>query len=325
MRRREFIGGLAGAAAWPGYAWAQAAPVIGWLHSASFNGAYSSALESFRTGLRGRGYVENGNITIDYQWANDDYTRLPALANDLAAKNVSLIMAGGGDVSALAAKSATETIPIVFAIGADPVKIGIVESFNLPGRNITGVSFLSVQIRPKMVELIREFVPSGATIAVLENPSRPGFEQSTIEVTKSAQIAGLEVQILQARNEQEIDAAFSKMLSKRVDALLVISDPFFINRRDQIVELITARRLPSIHATREFVSAGGLMSYGASITDAYHEAGIYAGRILAGEKPANIPVKQASRLELVISLKAAKALGLSVPPSLLARADEVIE
>jgi putative tryptophan/tyrosine transport system substrate-binding protein len=234
-------------------------------------------------------------------------------------------MVGGGDVSVLAAKSATATIPIVFAIGADPARIGIVDSFNLPGGNITGVSFLSVQIRPKMVELIKELLPNATTIAVLENPHRPHFQQSSSEVTQSAQSAGLQVEVVQASSAREIDAAFLRLQHMRVDALLVMSDPAFINRSTQIVELLTAYRLPSILATRDFVRAGGLLSYGASLDDSYHDAGVYAGRILVGEKPATMPVKQPTKFELSINLKTAKSLGIVVPAALLARADEVIE
>jgi putative tryptophan/tyrosine transport system substrate-binding protein len=329
MRRRTFISLLGAAAAWPLAARAQqqAVPVIGFLHSASADprSSYWPATEAFRQGLGEAGFSEGKNLVIEYRWAEDQFDRLPALAGDLVKRNVSLIFAGGGDVVALAAKSATSTIPIVFAIGADPVRQGIVTSLGRPGGNVTGATFLSVELRPKTVELVRELVPDTKTIAVLANPNRPGFEQLVAEVLEPARNRGLQAHVLKASNEQEIEAAFSTFPHARADALLVLSDPVYLNRRDQIAQLAKTYRLPTIHAARELVVAGGLASYGASIKDAYRQGGDYCGRILKGERPADLPVLQPTKFELVINLKTAKALGLEVPPTLLARADEVIE
>ena len=327
MRRRDFLGVLGGAAAaWPLAARAQqpAKPVIGFLHSGS-PGPYSYALTAFRRGLGEAGFVEGDSVTIDYRWAEDRFDRLPALAGELVRRNVSLIFVGGGDIAALAAKSATATIPIVFAIGADPVQQGIVASLNRPGGNVTGVTFLAVEIRPKMVELIRELLPRAKKVAVLGNPNRPGFERLVNDVVKPARAAGLDVRVLKAGNEREIEAAFSTFNQARVDGLLVLSDPVYTNRRDQIARLQRSYKIPAIHGSRESVVAGGLISYGARLEDAYRQAGVYAGRVLKGEKPADLPVMQPTRFELVINLKTAKAIGIEIPPTLLARADEVIE
>jgi putative ABC transport system substrate-binding protein len=327
MKRRDFLCGLGAAAGvWLLTAQAQSpgAPVVGFLHSGS-SGPSATVLAEFRRGLGEAGFVEGDGVRIVYRWAEDRFDRLPALAADLVQRNVSLIAVGGGDVTALAAKTATTTIPIVFAIGADPVQQQIVASLNRPGGNITGATFLAVEVRPKMVELIRDLMPQIKRIAVLANPNRPGFEQLMNDVTRPAEAAGLTVRALQAGNERELDAAFASLTQVQVDGLLVLSDPVYTNRREQIVRLIDSYRIPAISGSREIVKAGGLMSYGASIEDAYRQAGAYAGRILKGEKPANLPVMQPTKFELVINLKTAKALGLAVPPTLLARADEVIE
>jgi putative tryptophan/tyrosine transport system substrate-binding protein len=303
MRRRAFIA-LIGAMAWPHAARAQQAalPTIGFLHSASPDprSSYASAVAAFRKGLGEGTLTEGTHVALEFRWAEDRFDRLPELASDLVQRDVSLIFAGGGDVVALAAKRATSTIPIVFAIGADPVAQGIVASLSRPGANITGVSFLSVELRPKMVELFRELVPAGASIAVLANPNRPGFERLVAEVVEPAQRAGLRVHVRRAGNEGEITAAFATFETTRVDALLVLSDPVYLNRRVQIAELQAAHRIPTIHASRESVLAGGVASYGASI-------------------------EEATKFELVLNLKSAKSLGLDIPPLLLARADEVIE
>ena len=230
-----------------------------------------------------------------------------------------------GTLRPLQPKSATTTIPIVFAIGADPVQQGIVASLNRPGGNITGATFLAVEIRPKMVELIRELIPQGKKIAVVGNPNRPGFEELVKDVVKPAEAAGLDVLVLKAGNEREIESVFSSLKQARIDGLLVLSDPVYTNRRDQVSRLLTSYKIPAIFGSRESVIAGGLMSYGASIEDAYRQAGVYAGRILKGEKPADLPVIQPTKFELVINLKTAKALGLTVPHSLLSRADELID
>src|SRR5262245_5215290 len=326
MKRREFITLLGGAAAWPLAARAQrsAMPVIGFLHSGSA-GPSSTNLAQFRRGLTETGFLEGNSVIIDYRWAEDRFDRLPALATELVGRNVSLIGVGGGDIAALAAKSATTTIPIVFAIGADPVQQGIVASLNRPSGNITGATFLAVEIRPKMVELIRELIPQGKKIAVVGNPNRPGFEELVKDVVKPAEAAGLDVLVLKAGNEREIESVFSSLKQARIDGLLVLSDPVYTNRRDQVSRLLTSYKIPAIFGSRESVIAGGLMSYGASIEDAYRHAGVYAGRILKGEKPADLPVIQPTKFELVINLKTAKALGLTVPHSLLSRADELID
>ena len=329
MRRREFIASLGGAAAWPLAARAQqsAMPVIGFLHSASPDpqSSYWAALDAFRSGLGETGLVEGKNVALEFRWAEDRFDRLPALASDLVQRKVALIFAGGGDVVALAAKAATGTIPIVFAIGADPVMQGIVPSLSRPGGNVTGVTFLSVELRPKMIELIRELVPKTATLAVMANPNRPGFERLVNDVLEPARGMGLQVHVLKAGNESEINAAFSTFGQARVDGLLILSDPVYLNRRNQIAELQRTYRMPTIHSSRDHVLVGGLASYGASINDAYRQAGIYCARILKGEQPADLPVLQPTKFELVLNLKMAKELGLDIPPTLLARADEVIE
>jgi putative ABC transport system substrate-binding protein len=302
-------------------------PVIGFLHSASPDprSAYWAALAAFRRGLNESGFQEGRTVSIEFRWAEDQFARLPALASELVSRNVSLIFAGGGDVAALAAKKATTTIPIVFAIGADPVQQGIVSSLNRPGANATGVTFLSVEIRPKMVELIRELVPKVSTLAVLANPSRPNFQALLDEVLRPALALGLQVRVLKAGSGEEIESAFNTLGHGAADGLLVLSDPVYLNRRDQLAQLEMQNRLPAIHSSREHVIAGSLVSYGASIDDAYYQAGLYAARILKGEKPANLPVMQPTKFDLVINLKTAKALGLAIPDKLLALADEVIE
>jgi putative ABC transport system substrate-binding protein len=328
IQRREFVRLLGGTAAWPLMARAQQAAksVIGFLHSASPDphSAYWSAAAAFRRCLGESGFVEGQNLAIEFRWAEDRFERLPILASDLVKSNVSLIFAGGGDVAALAAKSATTKIPIVFAIGDDPVKQGIV-SLSRPEGNITGVTFLVVELRAKTLELLRELVPNAATIAVLVNPNRPNFQSLLGEVLEPARRLGLQVHVLKAGNEGEIDTAFSTFRNSRVDALLVLSDPVFFNRRDQLARLEIQYKIPAVHATRGFVAAGGLISYGASVDDAYCQAANYCGRILKGEAPNNLPVMQPTKFDLVINLKTAKVIGFEVPPTLLARADEVIE
>jgi len=327
MRRRTFIKAIAGTAvAWPLAARAQrpSMSVIGFIHSGS-PGPIASLVTAFLRGLAEAGFVEGRNVAIEYRWAEDQFDRLPALASDLVRRNPSLIFVGGGDIAALAAKSATSTIPIVFAIGADPVRQGIVASLNRPGGNITGVSFLAVELRPKMLDLIRELVPNIATIAVLGNPNRPSYARLVNEVLGPARAIGLRVHVLKAAGAREIDTAFSTLKQLRVDALLILSDPVYLNRRDQIARLEMSHKVPAIHSSLQSVSAGGLIGYGADIGDAYRQAGIYSGRILKGEKPADLPVMQPTTFKLAINLKTAKAIGIDVPPTLLARADEIIE
>jgi putative tryptophan/tyrosine transport system substrate-binding protein len=326
MKRRAFITLLSGAAAALPFAARaqQAMPVIGFLHSGS-SGPNAASSAAFRRGLGELGFAEGRNVTIVPRWADDRFDLLPSLARELVRSNVTLIAVGGGEVAALAAKSATSTLPIVFAIGADPVQQGIVAGLNRPSGNITGATFLSVEIRPKMLELLREILPRARRIAVLGNPHRPAFTTLLDEVVRPAKAAGLDVRVLKAGSETEIEEAFATFNQTRVDGLLILSDPVYTNRRDQIARLLRLHKIPTVSSTRETVFAGGLISYGASIQDAYRQAGAYAGRILKGEKPADLPVMQPTKFELVINLKTAKVIGVEIPPTLLARADEVIE
>ena len=330
MKRREFITLVGGAtAAWPLAARAQhpAMPMVGILHSASPDprSAYWSAMAAFRRGVSESGFLEGQNVSFEFRWAEDQFSRLPNLAAELVRQNVSLIFAGGGDVAALAAKEATATIPIVFAMGADPVEQGIVTSLSRPGANVTGVTFLAVELRPKMLDVIRDLLPKVSTIAILGNPNRPNHQALLDQMLASAQARGLQVRVLAAGSGPEIDSAFKILTREPVDALLVLSDPVYLNQRDQLARLELQYRIPTVNASREAVVAGSLASYGASIEDSYYQAGIYTGRILKGEKPADLPVLQPTKFELVINLKTAKALGLIVPQALLVAADEVIE
>jgi putative tryptophan/tyrosine transport system substrate-binding protein len=323
MKRRDFIAGLGSAAVWPIAARAQRPmPVIGYLHSASPE-PYAPMMAAFRQGLAEAGYVEGQNVAIEYRWAEGRFNRLPSLAAELVTRQASLIVAGGGDASVVAAKASTTSIPIVFTIGGDPLGYRLVDNLGRPSGNVTGVTFFTITLGPKRLELLRELVPNGAKIAMLVNPNSLNPDAS--EVQAAARKLGHPVQVLHAGSEHEIDTAFRSLVQERADALLVISNPLFTNRRDQIVTLANYHRVPSIYSLREFVTSGGLISYGASIRDAYHKAGIYAGRILNGVKPADLPVLQPTKFELVINLKTANALGLEIPPTLLARADEVIE
>ena len=330
MRRREFVAlAAAGVAAWPLDVRAQPLhiPVIGVLHSASPDphSGYWSAMVAFRRGVADGGFLENQNVSLEYRWAEDHFERLASLANELVQRNVALIFAGGGDVAALAAKKATATIPIVFAIGADPVKQGIVSSLNRPEANVTGTTFLSVEIRPKMLELMRELVPKASVIAVMGNPNRPNFQPLLNEVLAPARSIGLKVRVLQAGNGKEIEAAFNAFGQEPVDGLLVLSDPVYTNQRDLMARLEMRYKVPAVYSSRDNVVAGSLASYGASTGDSYYQAGIYSARILKGEKPSDLPVLEPTKFELVINLRTAKSIGLVVPEILLARADEVIE
>jgi putative tryptophan/tyrosine transport system substrate-binding protein len=327
MRRREFMTLLGGAAACPLAARAQqrpAVPVIGFMNNTS-EAQWAHLVTAFRQGLQEIGYVEGQNVTIEYRWAEGQYDRLPALAADLARRQVAVIVATGGSISALAAKVASATIPIVFSIGGDPVKMGLIASLNRPGGNLTGVNIFTAELGSKQLALLHELVPAAATIALLLNPDTTEAEAQSKDVQEAARTLGRQIQILYARSEGDIDAAFVAIVERRTDALVVATDAYFNSRRDQLVALAARHTVPTIYFAREFVAAAGLASYGASLIDAYRQVGIYTGKILKGAKPADLPVLQPTKFELVINLKTAKALSLTVPPNLLAIADEVIE
>jgi putative ABC transport system substrate-binding protein len=327
MRRREFIAGLASTtAAWPLAAQAQqpAMPVVGFLNAAS-PGPWANLVAAFRNGLKESGYVEGQSVAIEYRWAEGRYDKLPELAADLVHRGVSVIAATGGTVSVLSAKAATTTIPIVFSIGIDPVRRGLVASLNRPGGNLTGVMLLNSELGGKQLGLLRETVPTATLIAVLLNPNSPVAEEELNQIQQAARYIKQEIHILHAQDEREIDAAFATMIQLRAGALLVGSDPFFNSRRDQLVALAARHRIPAIYEEREYAAAGGLMSYGTSFAEGYRQVGLYTGRILKGEKPADLPVVQSFKFEFAINLKTAKALGLDVPLQLQQRADEVIE
>jgi putative ABC transport system substrate-binding protein len=325
MTRRELLLVLGGAmiAARVLRAQQKAVPVIGFLSSRS-PGEAATVVAAFHQGLAETGYVEGQNLAIEYRWAEGRYDRLPALAADLVGRKVDGIVATGGTPSALAAKSATSTIPIVF-ISSDPVVAGLVASFARPGGNVTGFSVLGDELLPKRLELLSELVPQARVIALLVNPNNTDTERSIGDVQEAARVKGVQLHILKASTEGGIDAAFASVVQLQAGPLVVGADPFFNSRRDQLVALAARHAVPAIYALREFAAAGGLISYGPSLAAAYRQAGIYAGRILKGEKPADLPVQQPTTFELVVNLNTAKALGLTIPPSILARADEVIE
>jgi putative ABC transport system substrate-binding protein len=327
MKRREFITLLGGAAAaWPLAARAQQAtvPVIGFLSSRSPDEAKQSVAE-FRSGLRTNGYVNGQNVVIEYRWAEGEYSRLPEFAADLVQRGVAVLVATGGENSALAAKAATSTIPIVFTIGGDPVKVGLVASLNRPGGNATGVSLLTSSGDAKRLGLLNEVVRTTDVFGVLINPNFQGAEAQSREVQEAGRAIGRSIQIVNAGNDQELEAAFVTLGQRRAAALLVAADPFFLTRRDQIVALVAQLKLPTIYELREYADAGGLMSYGISLKDGYRQVGIYTGQILKGTKPADLPVQQSTKFEFVINLKTAKALGVKFSDNVLSLADEVIE
>ena len=327
IKRREFIGLLGGAAAaWPLAARAQqrAMPMIGYLDGGSPSGM-KEILAAFHRGLSETGYTEGQNLAIDYRWAQGRYDQLPALAAELVRRPVAAIAATRGPGPARAAKAVTSTIPIVFQSGSDPVKDGLVASLNRPGGNVTGTSRLSTDLIPKRLGLMSELMPKMTAIALLVNPTSPQTEAQVQEMQEPTRARGFKLHVVNASNERELDTAFAEAGQKRADALIVANDPLFIGRREQIVALALRHTIPTIFAERESVVAGGLMSYSASLADSFRQVGVYVGRILRGAKPADLPVLQPTRFDLVINLKTAKTLGLTVPNTLLALADEVIE
>jgi len=327
VKRRAFIALLGGAAAWPlvGRAQQAASPVIGYLHTASPDN-YQRHLSAFRRGLGEAGFVEGQSVAIEYRWADGQYDRLPEMAADLVARRVNLIVAQGGASAVVAAKSATSTIPVVFSSGSDPVQDGLVVSLSRPGENLTGVALLTTSLAPKRLEIVREVVPKIDAVALLVNPrNRASSSQQIHEIGQAAGAFGLRTHIVEASSETDFETAFATLSGMRIGALVVGADAYFNSQRVRIVALAARHSLPAIYEWREFAEDGGLMSYGSDLTDAYRQVGIYAGRVLKGTKPADLPVMQSTKVELVLNLKTAKALGITFPLSLLGRADEVIE
>jgi putative ABC transport system substrate-binding protein len=327
IRRRELIVTLgSAAAAWPLATSAQqpAIPVIGFLSSVS-PGPFAQNLAAFRQGLKETGYVEGQNAIVEYRWAEGQFDRLPALAADLVSRHVAVIAATGGPPSALAAKAATTTIPVIFILASDPIKLGLVASLNRPGGNATGVSLFAVTVEPKKLELLHELVPKAVVIGVLTNPRNPNAETISKDLQTAAGKLGLQIQPVHAAAESEFDAAFTSLVQQQAGALVVAADPFFNARREELVMLAARHAIPAIYEWREFAAVGGLMSYGTVISDAYRQVGVYVGRILKGARPADLPVVQPTKFEFVINMKTAKTLGLDVPLGLSAGADELIE
>jgi putative tryptophan/tyrosine transport system substrate-binding protein len=323
MRRREFIAGLGSAAAWPMLARAQqqpAMPVIGYLRVATI----AANLAAFRKGLSEQGFTEGRNVAFEFR-ASEDYEQLPALAAELVRRQVAVIVTEGNFNAAQAAKAATETIPVMFSLGADPVRLGLVASLNRPGGNITGVTFLGNELEPKRLEVLRQLVPQATTIAFLVNPTNSGGDSSTRDMEAAARSVRQPIVVVGAGTASEIETAFASLVEQNVRGLIISADAFFASRRSQIIALAARQAVPTIYFSREFAADGGLMSYGDDRLESLRQAGIYAGRILKGEKPADLPIAQPTKFELVINLKTAKALGLTIPETLLATADEVIQ
>jgi putative tryptophan/tyrosine transport system substrate-binding protein len=327
VKRRGFITLIgSAAAAWPLAAGAQqhTLPVIGYL-SGGASGPFAAFLAAFRKGLGEIGYVEGQNVAFEYRWAEGHYDRLPALAAELVERKVDLIAASGGDFAARAAKAATSTIPIVFTSGDDPAETGLVASLARPGGNLTGFSLLVVELHAKRLELISEVIPNAKVIALLVNPDSPQTERVVRAMQEAAGVKGVKLEVLKAATESAIDTAFASLARVQAGALVQGADPFFLSRRDQLALLAARHAIPAIYESRPFVEAGGLMSYGANFPDMYRQIGAYAGRILKGEKPADLPVMRPTKLDLAINLTAARAIGLTIPESFLLRADQVIE
>jgi putative ABC transport system substrate-binding protein len=324
MKRREFIALLGGTPAILSVVARaqQSMPVIGFLNSRA-PGENETILVAFRRGLKEVGYVEGQNVTVEYRWADNQYERLPRLAADLVGHRVAVIVSNGPPIAA--AKAATSTIPIVFVVGFDPLTFGLVTSLNRPNGNLTGVSVLDVEIGPKRLELLHELIPTATVVALLVNPTTPAAKVMASEVQAAARALGLKLHVLHAASDNDFGPAFASAAQLQAGALIIGGDPFFTSRSRLLGELTVARGVPTIYEFREFAEAGGLISYGTSLADAYREAGVYTGRILKGEKPSDLPVQQATKVELILNLKTAKALGITVPISLLGRADEVIE
>jgi len=325
VRRREFIALIGGVAAWQAGARAQSAmPVIGYF-SARSRETDVPMLAAFRQGLSESGYVEGTNVAIEFRWGVGQYHRLKSMAEDLVRRQVAVIVTSGGEITALAAKAATAKIPIVFNVGGDPVRFGLVASLNQPGGNLTGVTSFLFALGTKQIGLLRELVPTAAVIAFLVNPDDPGAESRINDVQAAARTVGQQLSVLRVSTEPDIDAAFATLVQQRAGALLVSAGPFFVTRADQLIALAARHAVPTMYFRRELAVAGGLMSYGSSTAEGYRQMGVYTGRILKGAMPTDLPVVQPTKFELVINLNTAKALGLTVPPSLFARADEIIE
>jgi putative tryptophan/tyrosine transport system substrate-binding protein len=326
MKRRDFIAGLGGAVAWPLVARAQqsAMPVVGFLGAEAYE-PWAERVEAFRQGLSEAGFVEDRNVSTEYRWANGQHVQLPLLAAELVRRNVAVIVAPGAAPAALAAKAATKTIPVVFETAGDPVRLGLVASLNRPGANVTGITSLGLQVVPKRLQLLRELIPTLTSVAVLANPSNPITEGNLRELEAVAREQQVNLHVLEAMVEDDFDLAFTRIANLQAGALLIVPDSFLTSHGAMLGALTARHGVPAIYQHRSFVTAGGLMSYGTSFAGLFRQVGVYTGRVLKGERPADLPVQQATNFELLINLKTAKALKLSIPLTLLGRADEVIE